>query len=149
VSLKNLDNLVKTGQLKHESYNQNEFIGLYRSGEARLIDAKLDCLSLESRFDLAYNSAHSLALAALRRHGYRANNRFIVFQVLPYTLNVGPEIWRVLSKCHDQRNLAEYEGYLDIDEQLLKELLISTNSLFSRISELAEKECISEKISQN
>ena len=62
---------------------------------ARLADAHNDALSLESRFDLAYNAAHALSLAALRRGGYRARHRYIVFQVLPHTLGLGPEVWRV------------------------------------------------------
>jgi hypothetical protein len=66
--------------------------------------------SLESRFDLAYNAAHALPLAALRRTGYRAANRHIVFQVFPHTLGVGPEVWRVLARCHELRNRGEYEG---------------------------------------
>jgi len=38
-------------------------------------------LSLESCFDLAYNPAHALALAALRWNGYRSDNRYIFFSV--------------------------------------------------------------------
>ena len=26
------------------------------------------------------------------------------------TLGLGPEVWRVLAKCHDMRNRSEYEG---------------------------------------
>ena len=68
MSLPNLDNLVKTGQLKVEPMNQLEFSGLLRSGEARLHDAANPSLAAESQFDLAYNAAHSLSLAALRWH---------------------------------------------------------------------------------
>ena len=136
MSLPNLDNLVKTGQLKVEPMNQLEFSGLLRSGEARLHDATNIALAAESRFDLAYNAAHSLSLAALRWHGYRSGNRYLVFQSLPHTLGVGPEIWRVLAKCHVCRNVAEYEGYFEIDEQLLKDLLRSTQILFARVSSL-------------
>lgn len=75
--------------------------------------------SLEGRFDLAYNAAHALCLAALRHHGYRPHNRYIVFQVLPHTLALGPEVWHVLAKCHDIRNLGEYEGGLDVDERIV------------------------------
>lgn len=85
MSLSNLDNLAKTGQLKSEPFDQNEFIGLINSGKARLNDALNTTLAQESRFDLAYNAAHSFALAALRKQNYRANNRYIVFQALPYT----------------------------------------------------------------
>lgn len=124
-----LDNLVKIGQLKEEPFTQEEYDGLINSGRTRLKDAKTDSLSPESQFDLAYNAAHALSLAALRKCGYRSTNRYIVFQVLPQTTGLGPEVWRVLSKCHDQRNLAEYEGHLEVNDQLLKELLIATQSV--------------------
>ena len=71
MSLAPLDNLVKIGQLKTEQCEQSEFDGLIRSGTARLTDAGKSGLALESRFDLAYNAAHALSLAALRWHGYR------------------------------------------------------------------------------
>lgn len=66
-----LDNLVKIGQLNAEDAAPEEIAGLIRSGIARLKDAKSNLLSIESRFDLAYNAAHGLSLAALRYHGYR------------------------------------------------------------------------------
>lgn len=135
----NLGNLVKTKKLKIEPFDENEFNGLLKSGKSRLKDASNAGLELESRFLLAYNAAHSLALAALRWHGYRADNRYIVFQSLPHTLGVGPEVWRVLSKCHDQRNLAEYEGVLEMNEQMLCELLMATQTLLDRVEKLNKK----------
>lgn len=139
MSLVNLDNLVKTGHLKSEPANQSEISGLLHSGETRLQDAYNAELANESRFDLAYNAAHSLALAALRAKGYRSSNRYIVFQVLPVTLDLGPEVWRVLAKCHERRNLAEYEGCLDFDERLLKDLMIAAQLVFDRVSLLVER----------
>jgi hypothetical protein len=131
MSSQNLDNLVKTGGLKKEPYNEQEYTGLLQSGEKRLNDAENLSLSHESRFDLGYNAAHALALAALRWNGYRSNNRYLVFQTLPYTLNLGPEVWRVLAKCHECRNLSEYEGYLEVSELLLNDLLLSARKLHS------------------
>lgn len=136
MSLAKLDNLVKTGQLKIESFEQKEFKGLVQSGKARFKDAHNATLAQESRFDLAYNAAHSLSLAALRWHGYRPDNRYIVFQVLPHTLGVGTEVWRVLAKCHDLRNVSEYEGWLDIDEQILHDLLIATQTVLDKVEKL-------------
>ena len=109
--------------LKAEPPDAAETAGLLRTGRARLHDAANLALSLESRFDLAYNAAHALRLAALRRQGYRPSQRYIVFQVLPHTLGLGPEVWRVLDKCHNTRNLGEYEGLLDIDERLVSGLI--------------------------
>lgn len=107
------ENLAGPGKaLRAEPPDANEFVGLQRMG-----------LALESQFDLAYNAAHALCLAALRWHGYRSGNRFIVFQLLPHTLGLGPEVWRVLSKCHDARKLGEYEGMLEVDSRLVADLI--------------------------
>ncbi|RYF74309.1 MAG: hypothetical protein EOO29_25415 [Comamonadaceae bacterium] len=125
-----LDNLCGPGKaLRIEAPDAAELAGLLRSGLARLSDAGNTTLSLESRFDLAYNAAHALCLAALRRKGYRASNRFIVFQVLPHTLGLGPEVWRVLDKCHNTRNLGEYEGLLEVDERLVDGLIHATRAV--------------------
>ncbi len=132
MSSSNLNNLVKTGQLKAEPADQDELLGLLKSGKARLKDAQNSALASESRFDLAYNAAHSIALAALRSRGYRASNRYIVFQAVPLVTDLGPEVWRVLSKAHDCRNLAEYEGHSEIDERLLHDLIIATQTLLNR-----------------
>jgi hypothetical protein len=43
--------------------------------------------------------------------------------LLPHTLELGPEIWRVLSRCHDMRNLAEYEGEMNVTETLVDEVI--------------------------
>ncbi len=61
-----LENLVRIGSLKREPPSPSEILGLRRSGEARLKDAANPALSLEGRFDLAYNAVHALALVALR-----------------------------------------------------------------------------------
>ena len=125
-----LENLSGPGKsLKKEASDPNEFAGLLRSGLARLKDARNTQLALESRFDLAYNAAHSLSLAALRRLGLRSGNRYIVFQVLPHTLGLGPEVWRVLDKCHNTRNLGEYEGLLEVDERLVTDLIAATQAV--------------------
>lgn len=125
-----LDNLCGPGkQLQAEATDAQEFAGLVRSGMTRLNDARNTSLALESRFDLAYNAAHSLSLAALRRLGYRASNRYIVFQVLPHTLGLGPEVWRMLDKCHNMRNRGEYEGLLDVDERLVADLIVATQAV--------------------
>lgn len=129
-----LENLCGPGKsLKAEPPDDNEIAGLLRTGIARLRDAQNVSLALESRFDLAYNAAHALCLAALRRMGYRSSNRYIVFQALPHTLGLGPEVWRVLDKCHNTRNLGEYEGMLDVDERLVNDLIAATGAVSQAI----------------
>ena len=131
------ENLTGPGKpLRAEPPDAKEFSGLQRMGLARLNDAQHASLALESRFDLAYNAAHALCLAALRWHGYRSGNRFIVFQLLPHTLRLGPEVWRVLSKCHDARNLGEYEGMLEVDSRLVTDLIHVCKQVANKLGEL-------------
>lgn len=124
------------GALAAEAPDAGEIAGLLRSGRARLADARNAALSPESRFDLAYNAAHALCLAALRRKAYRPKHRYTVFQVLPHTLGLGAEVWRVLDKAHQVRNLAEYEGHTDLDPRLLDDLLIACGIVEHAIGEL-------------
>ncbi len=132
-----LENLIGLGKpLIPEPPDAREFSGLIRSALARLHDAGNSVNSLESRFDLAYNAAHALCLAALRWHGYRPANRFIVFQVLPHTLGLGPEVWRVLSKSHEIRNLGEYEGDLSVDDRIVMDLIQACEKVVEKVEVL-------------
>jgi hypothetical protein len=138
MSLPNLDRLVDIGVLHAEPSAADEFAGLLRSALARLNDGGNAALALESRFDLTYNAAHALCLAALRWHGYRpANKRYIVFQALPDTLGLGPELWRVLARAHELRNRSEYEGAQDIDERLVADLLAACALVAQKVQALA------------
>lgn len=130
-----LENLERIGALKRESPVPSELTGLRRSGESRLADAEREDLSFESRFDLAYNAAHALALYALRRAGYRTDKRYLVFQVLPHTVGLATGHWRVLAKAHERRNLAEYEGFLERDERLLADVIAATRALVNALAE--------------
>jgi hypothetical protein len=120
--------------LHPEPANEAELRGLLQSGAARLRDAANDALALESRFDLVYNAAHAFCLAALRQHGYRPKNRYVVFQLLPQTLNLGPETWRVLAEGHRLRNLGEYEGDTRIDARIVADMIAATTSVAAAIS---------------
>jgi hypothetical protein len=133
-----LDSLVATGALKIEAPSAQEIEGLIRSGEARLHDAANESLSIESRFDLAYNAAHALSLAALRWCGYRPDKRYIVFQVLAHTLALPPSQWRVLESAHRLRNTVEYEGLVNIDKALLDAVLRVTHEIEARLHALAK-----------
>jgi hypothetical protein len=102
----NLENLVRSGSLKAEPPDAKECAGLLRSASDRLNDAHNSELSFASRFDLAYNAAHALALTALRLSGYRSERRYLVFQWLLHTLAFDKTRIRLLAHCHEHRNLA-------------------------------------------
>ena len=124
-----LANLARIGNLKIEAPDARERAGLLRSATVRLQDARQPILSLESRFDLAYNAAHAAALSALRAHGYRSENRYLVFQCLEHTLGYTPQQWLLFDQAHKKRNLAEYEGDLDVTQGFVEELVDATDAL--------------------
>lgn len=130
-----LENLATTGALKREPLDANEYVGLVHSGRVRLADAENAALALESRFDLAYNAAHALSLAALRRHGYRSESRYTVFQSLAHTLELEPRVWRVLDSAHKLRNLGEYRGTLNVSERIVGELITATRAVLNALDE--------------
>ena len=139
MSLPELDNLVRIGQLKAEPRNAQEVARMLAMAQTRLSDAKLNKLSLEGRFTSAYNAAHAAALAALRWHGYRSENRYAVFQSLTHTLGWPANRWRVLDTAHQKRNLAEYEGYLEVEESTVAEMCALVQSLIADVQTLIAK----------
>ena len=124
-----LENLVRIRQIKREAPDKQEFEGLVASAINRLRDAENSSLSYSSRFVLAYGAAHGLALAALRASGYRSHKRYQVFHCLVHTTDLDKGAIGLLSKCHEKRNLAEYEGQFEVDERLLGELIESAKKL--------------------
>ena len=112
-----LENLVRLRELHSEPPDKREFLGLVKASIDRLRDAENKVLSYASRYDLAYNAAHGLALAALRAAGYRSDKRYLVFQCLVHTVNLSKGQVRMFSICHERRNRTEYEGYFETDDR--------------------------------
>lgn len=139
MNLPALDNLVRIGQLKAEPRNEVEIERMLAMARSRLADAGQTNISLEGRFTSAYNAAHTAALAALRWHGYRSENRFTVFQSLTHTLNWPAPRWRVLDAAHQKRNMAEYEGFLEVEESAIVELCEVVAGLITDVARLVGK----------
>ena len=132
-----LDNLVKIRKLKLEAPSRKEFDGMVASARTRLADAQNEDLASDSQFDLAYGAAHRLALAALRHQGYRSEDRISVFQSLVHTLGTDNVDIQTFLRAHNERNLAEYEGRMEINEKLLSELVRCTRKLDEAVAKLA------------
>ena len=131
-----LTNLARIGQLKVEARNPAEVLRMLKQAKTRLADAQLAHVSVDGRFASSYGAGHAAALAALRWHGYRSENRFMVFQCLPHTLGWPPHRRRVLDAAHQKRNLAEDEGYLDVEESLVRELIALVSDLIADVEAL-------------
>lgn len=133
-----LDNLVRTGQLKAEPRNEAEAHRMLAMARTHLKDARLAGVSREGRFISAYTAGHAAALVALRWHGFRSENRYTVFLCLEHTVGWPAPRWRVLDAAHRKRNLAEYEGTLDVEESTIAELCSLVAELIADVSSLVE-----------
>jgi hypothetical protein len=131
-----LDNLVKVRSLKAEPPSRTEFDGMLKSARGGLRDAQSEHIESDSRFVLATEAAHKFALAALRREGYRSENRITVFQALVHTVGVPNADLQTFLAAHNERNLASYEGRVDIDEALLRKLIEATKRLEIAVGKL-------------
>lgn len=109
----NLENLARIRELHAEAPDDREVAKLFAAGRRYLADSRATGLSTHSRFTLAYNAAHSLALAALRSAGYRPSgtgHRRILFQTLESTVGASAQLSLALAHHHDRRNKVEYEA---------------------------------------
>jgi hypothetical protein len=132
-----LDNLVKIGSLQAEAPTRKEFDEMVASARISLADAQNESIETDSQFTLAYAAAHRLALAALRHEGYRPNNRRdVVFQTLTHTLGTNNTDVQTFLKAHNERNLAEYEGRVDVGEKLVADLINATKRLETAVGKL-------------
>ena len=131
-----LENLVKIGKLKVDPSTDDEVMGFIQRGLVKIEDYKHPGLSIETRFDIVYGAAYALCLAALKNAGYRSESRYIVFQCAQHTIGLEPEYWRVMSDAHRQRNVAEYEGYIEVNEQLLQAMVRVVDIVAERVQEL-------------
>ena len=107
---------------------------MVKQARQTLPDAENPGNSAVSRFNLAYDASHFLALAALRWHGYRSDNRQINFQSLVHTVGFAPVKWRILDNCHKKRNVAQYDGDFSPDEELISELIAVTKELQAAVA---------------
>jgi hypothetical protein len=127
----NLENLARARQLHAEPPDDREIAKLLAAAQNFLDDARGAGLSLNSRFALAYNAAHSLALAALRSAGFRpsgSGHRRILFQTLEFTAGASAQLSLALAQHHDRRNKIEYEATQPSD--------LETKDLIRLVSEL-------------
>jgi len=51
-------------------------------------------------------------------------------------LGLGPDVWRLLAKCHEIRNLGEYEGDLNVDERLVADLVTACQKVADTLEKM-------------
>ena len=128
MTLTNLLNLSKIGQLDPVAYSKDLVNRMLATATQRLRDAQFTQNSDETRFDCAYTAIRAVADIGLHINGFRTStsktgHHQMAIACLAHTLGVDGATIRVLDSLRKQRNLSDYDGEL-VSEAALKECLI-------------------------
>lgn len=133
MTLENLHNLAKIGQLKTHATCREEIQRLLDAAKRNLADAGVEIISSETRFDSAYKAIMQLALAAMMANGFRPDtnrpgHHMTVIQSLPQTIGLPVARMAVLDVLRRKRNLTDYSGGW-IDEATLEQCIAEAKVL--------------------
>ena len=109
-----LQNLLGTS-LDAITPSREQIARLLAAAQRNLVDAGVEQLSNESRFDAAYKAIMQLAMLALNANGYRtltsrAGHHQTAIQSLTLTIGLPVDRMIVLDALRKQRNLSDYSG---------------------------------------
>jgi hypothetical protein len=109
-----LDNLIGRS-LERITPDREAITRLLQAAERNINDAKIEQLSNESRFDIAYKAIMQLANAALQANGFRTltsvpGHHQTMIQALVKTIGLETSQMVVLDALRKQRNIADYSG---------------------------------------
>lgn len=121
-----LENLIGKG-LQREASDAAEIRRLRRKIATKLADARNAQISLDSRFDLAYEALLQIGLTALRANGLRPDSRgghhVTALQTLDTTIQYPREKLRLLDRFRRQRAAGLYDASFEPSEAEVQSLL--------------------------
>ena len=116
---------------------------LLKSAERSIEDSKLEQLSDENRFDVAYKSIMQLANVALQANGFRTltskpGHHQTMIQSLPKTIGLDNDVVIMLDTLRKQRNIVDYSGDL-IPPSAVEECINQADSLYFKVHNWLKK----------
>ncbi len=130
-----LENLLKTKQLQPHNPTREAVLRLLHAAARNIADARIEEVSLDTRFDAAYKAIMQCAMVALWVNRYRTStsqpgHHQTAIQTLPLTLGIEHSTVIVLDALRKQRNVSDYEGD-PIGEQVLVECIRQAAQLYT------------------
>jgi len=123
--------------LDEHDTNAEEIANLLALADRDLHDAQSTELSVDWRFNIAYNAALHLAGVALAASGYRVvrsgPHHHRTIQSLGHTVGADDDTVRLLDRFRKKRNVAEYDAVGTISDQEATEILALARSLRQRV----------------
>ncbi len=117
-----LENLAKIGKLKQHSATREDAAKLLSAARRNLAETRIQGLSAETRFDLAYKTIMQCGLLALMANGYRPStnepgHHATLIQTLPVSIGLENTRMIILDKMRRTRNLNDYSGDIVSEEE--------------------------------
>jgi hypothetical protein len=129
-----LENLIGRG-LQREPASSEEVRRFLAKIATRLADAQNDAISLDSRFDLAYEALLQIGLVALRANNLRPDSRgghhILALQTLNTSIGYPREKLRLLDEYRRQRATGLYDGSFVPTQTEFNELLATVLELMT------------------
>lgn len=114
------------GWLTEHKSSREEIHHLLRLADRDLADCRSQSLSVDWRFNIAYNAALQCATAALAASGFRASkdaHHFRVIQSLRFTIGAPNKTIQKLDAFRKKRNISEYDHAGVVSETELSEMI--------------------------
>lgn len=129
-----LNNLVGVN-IERISPDKKAIIRLLKAAERNIVDAQVEAISAENRFDASYKAIMQIANAALQANGYRTltskpGHHRTMIQLLGQTLGIENDTIITLDAFRKQRNIADYSGDV-VPESTVKECVEQAKKLLS------------------
>lgn len=117
--------------------NRETIARLLAAAKRNLMDARLDGLSQENRFDAAYKAIMQLSMLALNANGFRTltsrpGHHQTAIQSLTLTISLSTDRMIVLDALRKQRNLSDYSGDL-VTDAAVRECISSATALLDDV----------------
>ena len=138
-----LQGMLGNGDIAKLKTSSKEITGLFKKAERKLVDAKIQSVSPESRLEMAYTVILTLATIALRAAGYRVTNlsstHYIILKTLPDTLKIKKDRVHYFQKLRKKRHLEIYSPESKVFTREASEAVGESERLLAEVKEwLAE-----------
>lgn len=134
-----LTDLRKQGRLTDHQTAPAEIANLFAGARRDMADARVEDLSLDRRFTIAYSAALSLATAALYARGFRSagfGHHATVFAALPDVMGESmSDLADYFDLCRRKRNRLSYERVGLATEADVEELTETTEQFAKQVRE--------------